>query len=77
MALVQNSRWQSLLKSAREMPQTWPSMKATQFRVRTGWADTVRELATILNPQNEARPTALLGAGASLFVRGAARRRER
>ena len=28
-------------------------------------ADTVRELASILNPQNEARPTVLLGAGAS------------
>jgi hypothetical protein len=28
-------------------------------------ADTVRELASILNPQNEARPTILLGAGAS------------
>src|SRR6266478_5595155 len=27
--------------------------------------DTVRELASILNPQNEARPTVLLGAGAS------------
>lgn len=27
--------------------------------------DTVRELASILNPQNEARPTILLGAGAS------------
>jgi SIR2-like domain len=27
--------------------------------------DTVRELALILNPQNEARPTVLLGAGAS------------
>jgi SIR2-like protein len=29
------------------------------------YADTVRELASILNPQNEARPTVLLGAGAS------------
>ena len=28
-------------------------------------ADTVRELASILNPQNEARPTVLLGAGGS------------
>ncbi|HKM65300.1 MAG TPA: hypothetical protein VJY39_22700 [Acidisphaera sp.] len=28
-------------------------------------AATVRELASILNPQNEARPTVLLGAGAS------------
>jgi len=27
--------------------------------------DTVRELVSILNPQNEARPTVLLGAGAS------------
>jgi hypothetical protein len=27
--------------------------------------DTVRELASILNPHNEARPTVLLGAGAS------------
>jgi hypothetical protein len=28
-------------------------------------SETVRELASILNPQNEARPTVLLGAGAS------------
>jgi hypothetical protein len=28
-------------------------------------SDTIRELASILNPQNEARPTILLGAGAS------------
>jgi hypothetical protein len=27
--------------------------------------DSVRELASILNPRNEARPTILLGAGAS------------
>jgi hypothetical protein len=32
--------------------------------------DTVRELASILNPENEARPTVLLGAGAS-FSSGA------
>src|SRR5260370_7580864 len=28
-------------------------------------SDTVRELIAVLNPQNEARPTVLLGAGAS------------